>query len=706
MSTPAQNRDPEGIPSGGQFAAHTRPEASVTLGYQENLQSFANEVAGRPAYDEAVKRGLSAAKAYETSDVEEMTDTDFDRLLADIKGYEDRFGLTPSHDLHDAVGAGGAVGGDVEHATRMLSLDKPGEDAVIDFAAKHPKAIIEPKIDGLAISVRYEEGKMVRAARRGDGYTGEDVTERVHGVDGLPEEAGEGDYEVRGELYLNDENKAKANAVRAAAGKEPFANARNGVAGMLNKQDGSYAGLFSFAAYSTTMGEDKDHLENMEGLTGLGFTTARSLLPQSVLDAEDPMAAIAALGAERKGLNFLMDGAVLKVNSAADRDEIGEGSRAPKWAVAFKYPPVEEPTVLREVKLNIGKTGRLSLTAIYDRVEVDGSVLEHASLHNVGDLLRKDIRIGDTVMVYKAGDVIPQIHLPRADLREAGSQPWAPPAVCPQCSEPFDKSTELWRCHTPECSVSGRITYAASRDAGFDIEGLGESIGDALIEKDLVKDVSDLFYLTEDQLAGLDMGVTSTGASRSLGQKTAAKIMAELEKAKAQPLNKVITALSMRFTGRTFGRRLAAQFETMEALQEATVSQLANVEGIGQKKAEVIHAQLKKNEPVIARMRAAGVNMGAPKATPAAGAKPPKLRDMNVVVTGSVKGAPSLASLSRTGVQELIEANGGKASGSVSKSTSLLVCSEEGSSKWAKAKELGIKIVTPEEFAQMLADEE
>jgi len=268
--------------------------------------------------------------------------------------------------------------------------------------------------------------------------------------------------------------------------------------------------------------------------------------------------------------------------------------------------------------------------------------------------------------------------------------------------------------------VSGRIAYAVSRDAGFDIEGLGTSIGDALIEKDLVKDVSDLFYVTEEQLAGLDMGVTSTGASRTLGQKNAVKIMAEIQKAKAQPLNKVITALSMRFTGRTFGRRLAAQFETMEALQSATVSQLANVEGIGQKKAEVIHAQLAKNEPVIARMRAAGVNMGAPKAKPAAGAKAPKLakegNPLSVVITGSLKGS-ALGSLSRTGAQELIEANGGKASGSVSKTTSILVCGEEGSSKWVAAQKLSteqiaannpnpIRILTPDEFAQMLEAEE
>jgi DNA ligase (NAD+) len=245
MSPAPQKRQPKGIPVGGEFAATAHSEAGIVL--------TRPGIADGQQYDAAVERALSAAKAYEQTDTLEMDDAEFDRLLADIKGYEDAFGLEPEHDLHSSVGHGGAAGGDVEHATPMLSLEKPGEDAVIDFAEKHPKAVIEPKIDGLAISARYKDGKLFRAARRGDGYTGEDVTDRVRGVDGLPETAGEGDFEVRGELYLSDENKAKANAIREAAGKAPFANARNGVAGMLNKQDGSYAGLFSFAAYSTTM---------------------------------------------------------------------------------------------------------------------------------------------------------------------------------------------------------------------------------------------------------------------------------------------------------------------------------------------------------------------------------------------------------------------------------------------------------------------
>ena len=687
----AQGHRPAGAPgsTGGQFDFVTHADPGLSLGAAPGVTA--------ENYEAELARALSAARAYETTDIEEMSDAEFDRLLASIREYEDTNDIEPDHDLY-SVGHGGAVGGDVEHVTRMLSLDKPGEEKVIEFAAKHPNAVIEPKIDGLALSVQYMNGRMVRAARRGDGYTGEDVTEKVRGVEGLPESAGDGDYEVRGELYLNDANKVRANEIRTAAGKKPFANARNGVAGMLNKGDNTYKGLFSFAAYSTTMKpEDADHLEAMESLQELGFTTARSLLPQSVLDAEDPMAAIAALGAERKGLGFLMDGAVLKVPTAAERETLGEGGSAPKWAVAYKYPAVEEPTVIEDIEYEIGKTGRLSIRARLTPVEVDGSVVEYASLHNVGHLSAADLRIGDHVSAYKANDIIPQVHLPRADLRDSSSQPWQPPAACPKCGGTFDKSTELWRCTNPECSVSGRISYAVSRDAGLDIEGFGGSIGDALIDADLVKDVSDIFSLTKDQLANLQLGTTEAGGIRTVGEKNAVKIMAEIEKAKAQPLNRVITALSMRFTGRTFGRRLASEFGTMEALQAATVSQLANVEGIGGKKAEVIHAELAKNAPVIERLRAAGVNMGAKEA-----AGGTALAGMTVVVTGSVKSAPGLASLSRSGVQELIEAHGGKASGSVSKSTTLLVCGEPGSSKYVKAQDLGVRIVSPSEFAGMV----
>ena len=705
MSSAVQPRKVVGIPGAGEYTFKPQSGATFELGVPSAGISSADE------YSDAVRRALDAAEAYETTADELMTDADFDALLVNIQAWETANGIDPEHSLHDSVGHGGAAGGDIVHPEPMLSLDKPGPDAVKDFAAAHPNAVVEPKIDGLAMRIEYRGGKLSQSVRRGDGTTGEDVTDRIIDVEGLPANIGDGDFEVRGEIYLSDENLVKANAIRKAAGKPPFANARNGVAGMVNKKDDTYKGLLSFAAYGTNLNPNADHLDQMQELTDRGFTTARSLLPETVTNAPDPMAAIAELGTKRPDLGFLMDGAVLKVPTAAERHSLGEGSRAPKWAVAYKYKAVEATSKIEAIETNIGKTGRLSLRARITPVEVDGSVVEYASLHNVGWLKDSGIRIGSTVQVFKAGDVIPQVMIPAGTLPDENLEAWEAPSACPKCGSEFDKATELWRCNSPECSVSGRIQYAVSRDAGLDIEGLGGSIGDALIEAELVKDVADLFSLKEEQLTNLSLGTTDKGVERTLGEKNAKKIMAEIEKAKSSPLNRVITSLSMRHTGRTFGRRLASEFGTMENLRKARLDQLADVEGIGENKARSIYDGLKANADVLDRLAAAGVNMGTPPAEKVEGAKPPKLTTptgapMSVVVTGSVKGAPSLASLSRTGVQELIEANGGKASGSVSKTTSLLVCGEEGSSKWNRAKELGIKIVTPEEFAQMLEDGE
>jgi DNA ligase (NAD+) len=644
-------------------------------------------------YEAAVSQALAASRAYYDDGETNLSDAEFDSLLERLALHELAHDLETTHGLHDTIGHGGEGGGDVEHSTPMLSLDKPGPDAVEAFAKAHPDAIVEPKIDGLAIRCVYENGQLVLAARRGDGQSGENVTDRVRGVEGLPESAGSGDFEVRGEIYLSDANLPKANAVRAAAGKNPFANARNGVAGMLNKQDGTYKGLLSFAAYSTTYAEDKDHLDQMGDLTELGFTTARSLLPESVLNAPDPMAAIEALGEERATLGFLMDGAVVKVPTNAEKEKLGEGTRAPKWAVAYKYKAVEGTSRILAIETSFGKTGRLALRARIEPVEVDGSVVEYASLHNVGWLQASGIRVGSEVQVFKANDIIPQVKLPEG-VDPADSPAWDEPKVCPDCGGDFDKSTDLWRCTSPECSVSGRIHYAASRDAGFDIEGLGGAIGDALIEADLVKDVGDLFTLDHDHLAYLDIG-----DGRRLGDKTAAKIMAEIEKAKSAPWNRVITSLSMRMTGRTMGRRLAAEFPTANHLLAATEAQLANVEGIGSKKAAVIRQSIQANAQILATMAATGVNMGSEKTESDGGNA---LAGQNVVVTGSMKSDPRTAALTRGSTQELIEAHGGKASGSVSKSTNLLVCGEAGSSKWVRAQELGIPIVTPTEFADML----
>lgn len=649
-------------------------------------------------YQATIAALQAAAAAYENTDQLLMTDAEYDAKLAQLAAYEDALGITPAHSLHAAVASGASVGGDVTHPQPMLSLDKPGASGVVEFAMAHPTAIVEPKIDGLAIRAVYRDGKLVQAVRRGDGQTGEDVTDRMVDVDGLPAVIAAAypsmtrDFEVRGEIYLSDEKLIVANAIRIAQGKEPFANARNGVAGMVNKKDDTYAGLLSFAAYGTDFAPEADHLTAMNALSRMTFVTAYSLLPQSVVTADSPMAAIEQLGLVRPLLGFLMDGAVVKVATAAERKALGEGSRAPKWAVAYKYAAVEGLSFVEDIELNIGKTGRLSLRARIVPVEVDGSTVTYASLHNVGWLQAADIRIGSRVVVFKANDIIPQVRLAPGYEHPADSTPWAAPEVCPQCGESFDKSTELWRCTSPECSVVGRIIYGASRDAGFDIEGLGSVVAEALVEAGLAKDIADLFALTEAQLANLPLG-----GSRTLGSLNAAKIMAQIEQAKSAPLAKVITSLSMRHTGRTFGRRLAAHFKTMAALRAATVSQLANVEGIGDGKAVAIHAALVANADILDRMAAAGVNMGAEPAADDAD-RPAPFAGRTYVVSGTIPG------YTRDQAHQRIEELGGKASGSVSATTTAVIGDKNGTSgKIVKANKLGKPFIEPVDFAAMLA---
>lgn len=674
-------------------------------------------------YEAKVATAVAAAFAYEQTSEELITDAEFDALLEEIKAYEALHEITDTeHGLFNTVGHGGAVAGNVPHPQPMPSLAKPGSKAVAEFAALHgDDLVVEPKIDGLAIRVVYRGGKLVQAVRRGDGTAGEDVTDRMADVDGLPATvqraypAHSGDFEVRGELYLPDAKLEQANALRASLGKAPFANARNGVAGMVNKRDATYAGLLTFAAYGTTFGPDADHITQMHCLSRMGFGTAYALLPQSVVEQADPMAAVAQLGVERPTIGFLMDGAVLKVKDPAKRRALGEGSTAPKWAVAFKYPALRGSTVLQEIQPAIGKTGRLSLRARYAPVAVDGSILEYASLHNVGWLERADIRVGDSLSAFKANDIIPQLENPKVHLRGPDSTPWMAPEACPQCAEPFDKTTELWRCNTPECSIGGRILYAGHRDCLY-IKGLGPSLVEALVEQDLVRNVADLFFITEAQYANTVIGRNEKGVELRFGAARAASLMAELEKAKSQPWNRVICALAIRMTGRTMSRRLAAAFPTAEALRSATLTQLENVDGVGPGKAAKIKAGIEANAVVLDRLAEAGVNMGTEISAPSdAGTAAKVLAGKTIVVTGSMKGSaapdgkpimegsPALEALARNDMNELIEAHGGKASGSVSAKTSILVAGDNTSSKWAKADALGtVEILSPKAFAKLL----
>lgn len=652
-------------------------------------------------YDALVLQAQNAASAYYDGPDALMSDTAWDALVEEISAYEQSNGIEPQHGLHDQVAAGASSGGDIVHQTPMLSLDKVKDEALAKFIAEHSdqELVVEPKLDGLAVSIRYGAGKLVSIAKRGDGESGEDVTETLIGsLNHLPLTVGyAGDFEVRGEIYLGHDGLEIANSIRVQHGQTPFANARNGASGIVARQDGRYPKTLSFAAYDTNI-PAINHLEAMDELCLLGFTPACDLI--EIDDAYDVLEAVNEIQRQRPSLPFLIDGAVIKISSSEARAKLGSTGRAPRWAVAYKYPAIETQSIVRDIEMTIGKTGRLGLRAMIDPVEVDGSVVTYASVHNVGWLLEEDIRIGDTVAVLKANDVIPRVESPRLDLRPADSEPWTPPIGCPVCEGEFDKSTELWRCLNPDCSIAAALLYAASRDCLY-IEGMGTAVIDALVNSESLASVADIFALDVQTLAKTVLGETKSGTPRTFGAVNARKVVEEIEAAKASPWNRVITSLSIRMTGRTMGRRLANAFPHMDLLLAASVEDLATVEGIAGVKAEHIYAGLQAKREVLERLAAADVNVGAFPDQEAAEA-PRALAGLTVCVTGSMKSEPRLASLARTQVQELIEAHGGKASGSVSAKTDILVCGETGSSKWSKAVELGKEILTPTDFADRL----
>jgi DNA ligase (NAD+) len=667
-------------------------------------------IASPAEYDAAIAQLTDAAATYyapaDDTAVSPLTDLEYDQLVEAVREYEAAHPEAQSASAIIGEVAAGVASGDVPHPTPMLSLDKATENVAIEkFLARLTDAgeqtvLIQPKLDGLAIRAVYRDAKLVQVVTRGDGRAGEDITDRILRdqvtVAGLPQYIGTSApvaFEVRGELVMSREDFLASNANRIAAGKPGFANPRNATAGSARVETLTYDVQMTFVTYDHDgFPSDPDAAVGFifaEALPGAARSSFRDG-GQHVLDV------VRDFGEMRAEYDYPTDGIVIKAATPAVRDELGATSRAPKWAIAYKYEAQTGESVIRDIVVEVGRTGNLSFTAVFDPVLVDGSTVSRASLHNVEQIARLDIRIGSKAVVYKANDIIPQVLSVEND---ADTVPWTPPTE-DEDGFPYDQGQVIWRSTNPSASISGLIKYAASRDV-LDIDGLGREVADALVTENVVFDISDLFTLDAPELAELDMGFTSTGNVRRLGLATAKKIVANIENARTQPLNRIITALGIRLTGRTFGRRLAAHFKSLDALLAASVEDLMQVEGVGEGRAQVIHAGLRKNEQVIKNLIALGVTSevdedgDAPKPLLGADGKP-----MSVVVTGAMTG--KLATYGRTQMNELIDQYGGKASGSVSKNTGLLVCGEVGSSKWQKATDLGVRIVTPEEFAAEL----
>ncbi|MFJ9308675.1 NAD-dependent DNA ligase LigA [Streptomyces cyaneofuscatus] len=688
------------------------------------MTNSAAVLADAAAYAAAVEEASQAAAAYYATGESTLDDDAYDRLARGIAAYE----ADHPDEIHESSPtgkvAGGAAVGDVPHTVPMLSLDNVFSaeqfatwTASLERRIGRPVAAwsVEPKLDGLAVAARYREGRLERLITRGDGAAGEDVSHAAPAVVGLPERlAAPVTIEVRGEILMTNEQFDQGNATRTEHGGAPFANPRNGAAGTLRAKDRAYRVETTFFAYGALplagSGElaetltELPHSELLAYVAGLGVHTAAAteVAPVRVTTVEEVQARVAEIAALRAELPFGIDGIVIKADLAADRREASSGSRAPRWAIAHKLPAVEKITRLLSVEWNVGRTGIIAPRAVLEPVEIDGSTVGYATLHNPADITRRDLRLGDRVMVYKAGDIIPRIEAPVAHLRTGEETPIEFPASCPQCGSEIDTSEQRWRCtRGRNCRLVASVSYAAGRDQ-LDIEGLGTTRVVQLVDAGLVTDFADLFTLEREQLLALDrMGETSTD-----------NLLAAIGTARSRPLSRVFCALGVRGTGRSMSRRIARYFATMDHIVAADTESLQRVDGIGKEKAAAVVAELVELAPLIEKLVRAGVTMTEPGATPppepgteeegggGTGAELP-LAGMKVVVTGAMTGA--LERLSRNQMNELIERAGGKSSSSVSARTSLLVAGEKAGSKRTKAEELGIRIAAPEEFAELIA---
>jgi DNA ligase (NAD+) len=645
-------------------------------------------------FDAAVEAVLGAAKSYyDTGDVL-MTDADYDALLERIAAAKAAHPGWDDRGVSTRVAAGASSGGDVRHPVAMLSLGKvTTTDDVHAFIATlgGDPCLVEVKLDGLAIRVEYVAGRLTLAALRGDGTSGENVTAQVlRGIAGLPAQLTEPwTGEVRGEVYMTLSDFEAASANRVAAGGKAFINSRGAVAGSIRSADRTYETPMTFAAYDIS-GRFDAHRERMAAAAALGFPVAGTLavgVVQVATTAEEAIAAIERIGERRRSLTFPIDGAVLTADLETTRLRLGHGSRTPYWAAAFKYPADTGSTVLRDIEVRVGRTGRISLRAVLDPVFVDGTTITYATLHNPKFVEDQGLAIGQTVAVWRAGDVIPRVTAPIGE-QPHGLTPWTPPETCPQCGGEWDRTSLLWRCHTPSCALTNRLVYAAGRDC-LDIDGLGEEIVIAMVEAGLVRDLADLFTLTAEQIAALRLG----DGTRQVGLAIAERILAGLDHARRQPFNRVITALGIRMTGRSVGRWLAARFKSMDALRAATLEEIAEIERMGLIKAQYVLDGLTEQRDVIDRLAAAGLTMHVEDD---GAAKP--LAGNTYVVSGTVPG------YNRTSVNERIEALGGRASSSVSATTTALVTAETTTAKAKKAAQLGIPILDPNDFATLLAE--
>ena len=636
---------------------------------------------------------------YYDLDAPTIEDDEYDALMRELRGIEEEFPqlVTVDSPTQRVGGSAMTTFEKVQHTVQMGSLqDVFSVDEVKDFIDRVSRQnadeyVVEPKIDGLSVSLEYENGVFVRGSTRGDGFIGEDITNNLKTIRSIPLKLNEEIpfIEVRGEVYMPKKSFAELCKEQARKDEQLPKNPRNAAAGSLRQKDSRITAqrkldIFCFNVQRIEGKQLTSHSESLEYMTQLGF----KVIPDYVIcrNREEVIQRINEIGESRKSLPFDIDGAVVKVNDFALREEIGATTKVPKWAVAFKYPPEEKETTLNEIEINVGRTGALTPVAIFEPVFLAGTTVSRAILHNQDIITDKDIRVGDRIVVRKAGDIIPEVV--KSVSHAENSEPYFIPNVCPVCGAEAlrDEDEAVIRCQNFDCPAQllRSIEHFASRNA-MNIDGLGEAIVEQLVSEGLIKTVADLYTLDIQELMALER----------FGRKSAENLIQSIENSKKNELNRLVFALGIRGIGQRAAALLCEHFGDMDSIMNAFELEISSIEGFGGIMARSVYEAM--HEPhrikLIERLKEYGVNMSYSD-----GKVSDKFAGFTFVLTGT------LPTYTRDQAKALIEKNGGKCSGSVSKKTSYVLAGEEAGSKLTKANELGITVLTEEQFVRMLEE--
>lgn len=696
----------------------------------------------RESYLSKVETLRKAALAYYIDGEEsDLTDEEYDLLLVNVTSMGEGYGWDEHVALAEEVAGGSNLGDDadkVTHRTRALSLGKAQDAETLEKFLQKMKerkadVLLEPKLDGLAMIAIYRDGKLAQVATRGDSRVGQNVTARALQVNikGMPKTIEyKGELEIRGELFMTSADFVTAQAVRdrnsirencnsteeghtaknCKAHSKKYKLPRSAVSGLiLSKDDKRIDGAtMTFGTYDITpisgsaVGETS-YTALLRLATKLGFITTASMIEDMFSAGESVHDRVVKFGLAKNTLDFPTDGIVVKIDSLPMREAIGNSERSPRWAIAYKYEAEIKETVLRDIVRNVGRTGAISYVADFDIVELDGSEVGAATLNNSRFIEALDLHIGDTIMVRKANDIIPEIvSVVFAERKGKTLNAYVAPTTCPKCSEELDTTTSIiWRCGNPDCAIANRILHAVSRD-NLDMDGISSKLIEKLLEADLINDVTDLYKLTVEQIASLETGrfyaadnkENKAGDPILVGEVMAKKHFKNIQVTKERELNKIVSSLGVRHLGRTFSAAYAKHFKSFDKIVNASVKELQGIDKV-KDKAVAIRAGFDAIAPLLEKYRAVGfTNMDKVEEAVLGSA----LKGENIVVTGSVPG------YGRNEVKDLIEAHGGVAGGSVSSKTTLVVApkDERDSTKAKKAQSLGIKMITPQVFLDML----